>query len=607
MAAAAAVALGSGDKAQRLAAYANLVVLAQDGGDVSALVSCVAPLTALFAHDVSVIDAREFQHAHAALAEVVFAAPLQIGAEYMRQGRFKIAWGATCNAYAEVYSKHPPELTRCDAMTEACNSSVSSIKWARGADAIFDDAGMEKLGWLSSFLACNRLAGTRKRVLPPGFTERLAMLLLDIIRDPQGTSELTLGGAWFSIGIALSGDKDAMASLLRAGLIEVAVKCLRQASPVDWVSWKTRPGIVAAAIANLGWMVSTAQISDLNLPQLLLDQGFIDVAIDMFKAYEMRGAAKVIEANVCGIWGFLQIMTSLSLDLSASEAIPIVEQVRTIPSVLRFILDHPLSHFRDLGFSTESQAAVVCALTFGKDEGGSFEFSESVIESILHCLFSCFSGSMAEFNPDLTPYFLSPVVFLCISDENKKPLLRCPTLLPLLMEAFLLDPGHMRQTQAEAVKAAIQRDAVECFLQLVLFEAGREILGKQSAALHAVRQLATDGAGALTAEVQVAANQVLMVVEGRSHELEPQRDGTAERGVEDARHLMLSYNWSHQDTVVRINASLKVRGYNTWIDIEKMQGSTMDAMAHAVDYAAVMCYTVSLAYKESSNCRLEVR
>ena len=31
----------------------------------------------------------------------------------------------------------------------------------------------------------------------------------------------------------------------------------------------------------------------------------------------------------------------------------------------------------------------------------------------------------------------------------------------------------------------------------------------------------------------------------------------------------------------------------------------MDAMSDAIDYAAVVLYGVSLAYKESANCRLE--
>ena len=36
-----------------------------------------------------------------------------------------------------------------------------------------------------------------------------------------------------------------------------------------------------------------------------------------------------------------------------------------------------------------------------------------------------------------------------------------------------------------------------------------------------------------------------------------------------------------------------------------MKGSTVDAMSEAVDNAEVMLFCVSLAYKESANCRLE--
>ena len=70
---------------------------------------------------------------------------------------------------------------------------------------------------------------------------------------------------------------------------------------------------------------------------------------------------------------------------------------------------------------------------------------------------------------------------------------------------------------------------------------------------------------------------------------------------------MLSYNWGHQDVIKRINQALKARSYNIWIDIEKMQGSTVEAMADAVEGAAVMCYGISVAYKESTNCRMEAQ
>jgi hypothetical protein len=43
-------------------------------------------------------------------------------------------------------------------------------------------------------------------------------------------------------------------------------------------------------------------------------------------------------------------------------------------------------------------------------------------------------------------------------------------------------------------------------------------------------------------------------------------------------HVMLSYQWDGQATVMRINESLIARGYVTWFDLTNMKGSTMDAM-----------------------------
>ena len=63
--------------------------------------------------------------------------------------------------------------------------------------------------------------------------------------------------------------------------------------------------------------------------------------------------------------------------------------------------------------------------------------------------------------------------------------------------------------------------------------------------------------------------------------------------------------WDAQSAIVRVNEWLLARGYVTWFDLTNMKGSTMDAMSDAIEGADVMLYGVSLAYKESANCRLE--
>lgn len=70
-------------------------------------------------------------------------------------------------------------------------------------------------------------------------------------------------------------------------------------------------------------------------------------------------------------------------------------------------------------------------------------------------------------------------------------------------------------------------------------------------------------------------------------------------------HIMISYQWGHQELIKEIKANLSKRGYNVWLDIEKMNGSTLQAMAEAVEQSCLILICMSPKYKESANCRME--
>eukprot|EP00026_Physarum_polycephalum_P003081 Phypoly_transcript_03090.p1 GENE.Phypoly_transcript_03090~~Phypoly_transcript_03090.p1 ORF type:complete len:799 (+),score=132.97 Phypoly_transcript_03090:161-2557(+) len=75
--------------------------------------------------------------------------------------------------------------------------------------------------------------------------------------------------------------------------------------------------------------------------------------------------------------------------------------------------------------------------------------------------------------------------------------------------------------------------------------------------------------------------------------------------VHKGNHIMISYNWGNQEMVKTIKKGLADHGYNCWIDIEQMQGSTLEAMANAVEQASVVLICYSKKYKESAACRTE--
>lgn len=68
---------------------------------------------------------------------------------------------------------------------------------------------------------------------------------------------------------------------------------------------------------------------------------------------------------------------------------------------------------------------------------------------------------------------------------------------------------------------------------------------------------------------------------------------------------MISYQWDSQSVMLKVKDRLKDAGYKVWMDVEHMTGSTLEAMALAVEKAAVVLIAMSQKYKDSPSCRSE--
>jgi len=76
--------------------------------------------------------------------------------------------------------------------------------------------------------------------------------------------------------------------------------------------------------------------------------------------------------------------------------------------------------------------------------------------------------------------------------------------------------------------------------------------------------------------------------------------------IENAKaQVMLSYEWHHQTQVLQIKEELNARGFNVWMDVDRMMGSTLEAMAAAIESSDAIVMCVSRRYKESQACRTE--
>lgn len=64
--------------------------------------------------------------------------------------------------------------------------------------------------------------------------ERLMLLALEVIHDPQGSSELELAGVWMLLLWCLTTRPAVCVSALNAGMLDIAMSELHKSSPAEW-------------------------------------------------------------------------------------------------------------------------------------------------------------------------------------------------------------------------------------------------------------------------------------------------------------------------------------------------------------------------------------
>ena len=120
----------------------------------------------------------------------------------------------------------------------------------------------------------------------------------------------------------------------------------------------------------------------------------------------------------------------------------------------------------------------------------------------------------------------------------------------------------------------------------------------------AIRQ--EDGAVGLLCHLQHSKDsQVQRAAAGALWEVEGKTARNVEGTESTGNHVMISYQWDSQEMLVEVKNRLQASGYRVWMDLEQMGGSTLEAMAKAVENSSVVLICVSERYKESPNCRSE--
>jgi hypothetical protein len=74
---------------------------------------------------------------------------------------------------------------------------------------------------------------------------------------------------------------------------------------------------------------------------------------------------------------------------------------------------------------------------------------------------------------------------------------------------------------------------------------------------------------------------------------------------EKRNHIMISYNRDSREICLRLKEKLVEYGYKVWIDVEQIEGSSLDSMAKAVENSFCVLICMTEKYKQSTYCRAE--
>lgn len=254
---------------------------------------------------------------------------------------------------------------------------------------------------------------------------------------------------------------------------------------------------------------------------------------------------------------------------------------------------------KGFGFIDASlRATMALAVIFGREEadGDSATVPSEIIAKLVSMLVDILEGR----SPSSPAALCGVLLCLSVSDANTMALVENPKdgahsgLLGAIVLGLTISDEviQAREGPYSFPLDQCRQGLSEVLLNLVLSDRTASAVLEYEGLQDAVASALADGAH-LTAQTKKKLDDVVFQIKQATELAAPSPvDSSA------AQHLMISYCWAQQPQILKIRASLGKRAYQVWIDTEQMQGSTVDAMADAVDDSYCIAYALSREYKE---------
>ena len=547
-------------------------------------------------------------------------------------GRLMATYESADSVVGQLLRKPPAQLGREDVIDYACMAAMAAPAYRYGCTRPLAAASTPGRSTVPDFFKI--LGGFARTEGDDGVCLRLAELVLELVSEPQQHSDLVVAGAWTCLNHCCNSRYNIGRHITDScSLFDVAATNLRAVGGVgEWLSGSRGRGGRAGAIFYCIVTGLKARAGETERPDVdaFVESGMFEAALAGIRTFAAADAAGIADTDPAAL------LLSLA-SLRQYAHLPAEQQAQLCgeASGLAFAMapENCRDWFAEAGLISDSYAGQVCAAVFGRDEAdGSkgFVFTQSQVNKaalpasrgLLHTTWcGCAAAGIRRVSPfsvwknaqvDLMLVRWHCIVSkaengaytklssdaiqtleLCIADANKPLLLANADFVPYLLECLLLDPSHPQLVSGwNSSTSWLQQMASECFAQLAMFPAGCTALRQDAARVRPALTAVTSVEHGRSPEARkfVRAALTALFPEKQQRPTSPLQGASL---LAPSKHVMLSYNWEFQMTIKRLNLALKARGYNVWIDVEKMQGSTIEAMADAVEQSAVMCYAVS--------------
>ena len=243
-------------------------------------------------------------------------------------------------------------------------------------------------------------------------------------------------------------------------------------------------------------------------------------------------------------------------------------------------------------------SACTVANLVGREEADSrLEEDPTIIEEVLEVLDAALDGKRIGGLNYTVWKMVQGIANLATLDSNKKRIYDAGAL-PMLVRC-------LQERQHQWDKAVFW--SAGALWNLAFDEEIREKIKEEPGAMDALEEARRLG----SENTKMKARGALWMIQGQSeekehtlseHDLEKLGGGM----VEGAKaQVMLSYEWRTQQQVMLLKEELMAQGYTVWMDVDRMMGSTLEAMAAAIEQSDAIIMCVTHRYKESQACRTE--